>query len=974
MSTGTLVLGLLNGMTIGLLAVGLVLVYKSNRFINLAHAQMGTLSALLLAKWVLEWGWSWWAAFGLAIVVGVVTALVVERFMVRPLRRRKTSPVRMLLLTIGVSQLLLALTYIPSLGPGQNAVSYPQPFTSHLHVGFVVLSGMSVLTMVLVPVLVVALAVFLRYSSLGKQIRAAATNSDAARLCGVSVNRVSAVTWGLAGALAVVSAILQAPTQPGFNFASFGPYLLMLTLGAAAFGAFVSLPAALGGGVVLGLISQVVAAETSNGSDAELAVFVATLLIILVRGRAISRVFAASGAAVEERPVTKVPEVLRTSPLVRYHRWWLAAAAAVVAIVVPQLPYFNTEGNRFYLVLILIFALIGVALTMLVGWAGQVSLEHFAVVALAAYLTANWSSHGWSLPALFLVTGVIGAAAMVVIGLPALRVPGLTLAVTTLGLAVVAPDWLFQQSWLGSTGPFGVTVVAPRLGFGLGIPSSQLSIYFVTLVVLASVLAGGLALRRSTPGLVVLAVRDNERASAAFGITPATVKLTILAISGFLAAVAGVLWADAWTVASPSQFGADVSLALLAVPVIGGLGSLGGAVAAAVMIYGGTFFIGPLASPVFGSAGQHLGFQLFLAGSLLVGTLLAFPKGLAGIAQGTWQSFLNRRAERLSAGLPLVTAEVDVPFEALVTLEPEAALRSEESVGSELAHDAAEEPEAALPLVTSGVKVHFGGTVALDSPEIAVRPGEIVGLIGPNGAGKTTLMNVISGVITPDRGSVRLFGHEVVDLPADFRAVYGMARSFQDATLFSGLTVNETIRVALARGHKVGVVSAMLGAPWVRDDERWSRHRSQEIVARFGLTPWGDTVTSDLSTGTRRICDLAAQVAAAPKLLLLDEPTAGVAQREAEAFGPLLRQIRDELDCSVLIIEHDMPLLMGLCDRVYAMDAGRVIAEGTPTEIREDPAVIASYLGTTEVAITRSGDTDPLLPSGHLSSSTRSSS
>jgi ABC-type branched-subunit amino acid transport system ATPase component len=253
------------------------------------------------------------------------------------------------------------------------------------------------------------------------------------------------------------------------------------------------------------------------------------------------------------------------------------------------------------------------------------------------------------------------------------------------------------------------------------------------------------------------------------------------------------------------------------------------------------------------------------------------------------------------------------------------------------------------------IGVRFGGVVAIDGVSIEVRPGEIVGLMGTNGAGKTTLMNVISGVTRPERGSVRVFGSEVIDLPPDFRAAYGLSRSFQDASLFGGLTVTETIQVALAHRNKVGVISAMVSAPWVRHNERRTRRVAEEIVDRFGLGAWADTRTSELSTGTRRICDLAAQVAAQPKVLLLDEPTAGVAQREAEAFGPLLRQIRDELDCAILIVEHDMPLLMGLCDRVYALEIGRVIAEGTPAEVRADPRVVASYLGTDEVAIGRSG-------------------
>ena len=977
MSLGTLVLGLLNGLTIGLLAVGLVLVYKSNRFLNLAHAQLGTLSALLLAKWVLDWGMNWWLALALAVAVGVVTGLLVDRYLISPLKRRGGSPIRLLLLSLAASQLLLGLTFIPALGPNTDKIrAYPQPFGSTVQIGNVVLTGMWLLTAALVPLLVIGLALFMRYSLLGRQIRAAANNPEAARSCGISVGKVSAITWGVAGGLSAISAILQAPTQPSFNVAALGPYLLMLTLGAAAFGAFVSLPGALGGGLLLAFMSQIVTAETSNGSDGELAVFGLILLVVLVRGRAISKVFSMSGGNVDTLPVTRVPEALRASGLVRYKGLWLAATGAAIAVVFPHLPWFDTEGHRFLLALILIYALLGVGLTMLVGWGGQVSLGHFALIGLGSYLAARWSAHGWNLTAMMILAGLIGGVVMVVIGLPALRVGGLTLTVTTLGFAVIATDWLYHQSWAGST-QFSANIVPTALGPHLGTPSSELSIYYLALVVLLLGVAAAGAVRRFGPGRLMIAVRDNDRAAAAFGLFPPSIKLAILGLSGLFAGVAGVLWGEAWRVASPGQFTPDLSVALIAIPVIGGLGSVGGAVVAAVALYASTFFLGPEVTPLFGSFGHNQGFQLFLAGAGQVAVLLTQPMGIAGKAQSEWQAFLNRQA-KWRAGWGQTHVESDLIADSMTSAEEDtqtvarrlAHLRASDETDAEVTRQregrrarfglsskvtSRGDSDQSLPLRTDGIRVHFGGVIALDGADIEVREGEIVGLIGPNGAGKTTLMNVISGIQAADAGSVSIFGREVSDLPADFRAALGVARSFQDATLFPGLTVLETIQVALAYHHKVGVTGAMFGAPWVRAEEYRTAAEAAKVAKRFGLASWQEALTQELSTGSRRICDLAAQVAARPKLLLLDEPTAGVAQREAEVFGPLLQEIRDEIGCSVLIIEHDMPLLMGVCDRVYAMEAGRVIAEGPPEEIRHDPAVVASYLGVEEAAISRSG-------------------
>jgi ABC-type branched-subunit amino acid transport system ATPase component/ABC-type branched-subunit amino acid transport system permease subunit len=918
MSAG-LVLGFITGLTYGLLAVGIVLTFKASKFINVAHAQLGTVSALLLGKFVLDAGWNYWIAFPVVLAIGVGIGVLIERLVIRPMLKRRRHTVSLLLVSIGVAQLLLALTYIPSVGPSTNALyskGYPVPFDTSIDAGSFVLRGQHILILVVVPAVVVGLAWFLRYTVLGKTIRAAASNADAARLCGISVSRVSAVAWGLAGGLSAITAVLLAPSQGTFNAAALGPPLLLRALGAAALGGFTSIPAALIGGILLGEAEHITLAVRHNAGSAELVVFLVVIAILFARGRRITATAGSADTAKDEEPEPpRIPRNVQTRPLVRYATPLLATGGLAIALLVPLLPFFDTEAHRFELVITLVMAIAGVALTMLVGWAGQVSLGHFAMLGLGAYLAAKFGAHHLSLPLVLLLAGAIGGAVMAVIGVPALRLRGLTLALTTLGFAVVAPIWLFQQPWLGAQGQSAVVV--PPTGFvGLGRLGSQLSIYYAAVGLLAFALLAATGIRRSMPGRLVLAVRDNERAVSTFGVAPASVKLMILAVSGGIVAMAGVIWGTAWHTVSVDLVPPEASLVLLAIPVIGGLGSLPGAVAGAMFIYLPAFFISPLLTPLFGQFGKQIGFQLALAGLGLVLMPLAYPGGLAGVARGWWQRFID-------------------------------------GIATSVDRVAATEDER--PLVVSGVSKHFGGVTALDAVHIEVRPGEVVGLIGPNGAGKTTLMNVISGDLPSDVGTVRVFGRDVTALPSYFRAHLGLGRNFQDATLFAGLTTREVVQVALSRDHRVGLVSAMLAAPWVRASERRSRRRADEILRRFGLEAWADVRTADLSTGTRRICELAAQVAAAPKVLLLDEPTAGVAQREAESFGPLLHRIREELDCSVLIIEHDMPLLMGVCDRVYAMEAGAVIACGTPEEIRNNPAVVASYLGSSDAAIARSG-------------------
>jgi ABC-type branched-subunit amino acid transport system ATPase component len=254
-------------------------------------------------------------------------------------------------------------------------------------------------------------------------------------------------------------------------------------------------------------------------------------------------------------------------------------------------------------------------------------------------------------------------------------------------------------------------------------------------------------------------------------------------------------------------------------------------------------------------------------------------------------------------------------------------------------------------LTISDVAVRFGGVHALDGVDFAVEEGEIVGIIGPNGAGKTTLFDCISGFLRPDRGSIRLSlpGRSPVELTkrrAADRAGLGVGRTFQNARLFLSLPVRDVVRtVQHDRMHRSGFFRSVFGVAGASLDEREAARRADEALDLVGLASHADKPARELSTGMLRLCELAAVVAVEPKLLLLDEPSSGIAQKETEALGPLLRRLAQHLGATIILIEHDMPLVMGISDSIVAMANGRTLTTGTPSEVRAHPEVLRSYLG-----------------------------
>jgi ABC-type branched-subunit amino acid transport system ATPase component len=258
-------------------------------------------------------------------------------------------------------------------------------------------------------------------------------------------------------------------------------------------------------------------------------------------------------------------------------------------------------------------------------------------------------------------------------------------------------------------------------------------------------------------------------------------------------------------------------------------------------------------------------------------------------------------------------------------------------------------------LDVEGVTVSFGGVQAIDGAGLSAEPGAIVGLIGANGSGKTTMLDVISGLVVPRAGSVRLDGESLVEYLPEERSSLGVVRSFQDCRLFPELTVEEVLLLTEDARRPVGVLSTTLQMPWARRAQRSKRAAVDQVIGSFGIERFRHHQIAELSTGTRRVVDLASIVLARPRLLLLDEPTAGIAQREAEAFVPLLKRLHRLADTTIVLVEHDVPLVFALCTKVVMMETGRVVSSGTPDEVRSDPKALAAYLGASDEALAVSG-------------------
>lgn len=557
-------------------------------------------------------------------------------------------------------------------------------------------------------------------------------------------------------------------------------------------------------------------------------------------------------------------------------------------------------------ILIMIFAIVSVGLSLVMGFAGQVNLAQAAFFGTGAYasalLTTTYGWNPWLAAAAAVLTTCVVALAVAV---PALRVQSHYLGIVSLGLAVAFSSLLSNSDLTG--GASGISKVPPLAFPGIDLAGSH-DFYYLVAIALVLVVGFALFIANTTLGRRFKAMRDDVLAAAASGIEIRYYRLTAFVLAGLVGGVAGVLYAHNARYVSPDTFGLGVMFLLLAMVIIGGQDSIWGAVTGAVLLITARNLLTGVQT-----------FQQLAYGGLIVATVVFAPRGLAGAATD-----LRRRFD-------LPWPSIPIPWPRRPVAPSPNALQVAPSLEG-------------VALRVDNVSKRFKGLQALDGVSLEVCAGEIHGVIGPNGSGKTTLFNVISGIYRPNGGRVSVWGQDVTGQRSFRMSRLGVARTFQNLRLFKQLTVLENVMVALDRDPARAHIRYLI-APWVvLRNERVRRARALQMLAEFELQDVANEIAVNLAYGRQRRLEITRALAAQPTILLLDEPAAGLNAAEQEGLKATIRKIRDA-GVTVVVIEHNMSLVMNVCQRLTVFAHGKVIAAGTPREVSTDPAVIEAYLG-----------------------------
>jgi ABC-type branched-subunit amino acid transport system ATPase component/ABC-type branched-subunit amino acid transport system permease subunit len=918
MSFGQMLTGAVYGSATGMLALGLILTYRSDRIINFAYGSMGGVSATLSALLFQFHHWNWLLAIIVGLASGIVLGALVEFTVIR--RFTRASRLILTVATIGLAQILGGLQVLMPkwlggfslLGGLTNSLS---AHTATIGTGLFNLNDLVVV--LALPVVIIGLGWFLLRTDTGIAVRAIADNRDRAMLLGIPVRRLSLIVWMLAGLLAAVAVILPTPNGGLTIDAGAGPTLLLPALAAAVIAGMESLPVAVAAGIGLGVMDYLIRWNTSKQSVSTVGFFVIILVALLMNRKRISARDGADETSLAGGGLREIPEILRRLPEVRAFRVGGPMAVLAAAILIP-LACSQSTINLFSITLI--YGMVAVSLVVLTGWAGQVSLGQYAFVGLGACVVGDLMNHyNIDFFVCLVAGGLAGALLAVVVGLPALRIRGFYLAVTTMALAVTMDGFFLNPTNFNSLIP--ATITRPILWKRFNLLNER-DLFYLCLGMLVLFILVVLGMRRARAGRAVIATRDNERAAAAMAVPTTRMKLLGFVLSGAIAGVAGGLHGTLLQAVGYHTYQPSESFLVFSMLIIGGADSISGALLGVVLI---EWLVHTFPT-----------YALVITGAGLLWILLILPGGLITAVYALRDRLLNVVARR--RGIDLIQSAAGS-----VGVTPEVeAIPASTAVG----------PGSGM-LSCSHVHAKYGAMQVLFGVDLEVADGEVVALLGTNGAGKSTMLKAVAGLLDAAPGKVWFDGNEITKWSPQQRVGAGLAM-MPAKSIFPSLSVAENLRVAgwLAKNRPAELAA--------------SRAQVMDLFPQLAERVGQQSGT--MSGGQQQMLSLALALLTKPKMLLIDELSLGLAPTVVARLLDVVRGLTAE-GVTTVIVEQSVNVALEVAERAVFLERGSVRFSGQTADLLERSDVLRS------VFITGTAP-EPVKPRGRkaLSPSTNGSS